>query len=113
LFLGSSYPAAWMEGSGHLNVWLGTINTVILLCSSLAMAMAVWAAQTGKRDKLLKFLLLTMLLGSVFLGIKAFEYKEKFTHDLVPVKGMFHLDHVEDPNVNPANVQLFFAFSSA
>lgn len=104
------YPAAWMEGSSHLNVWLGTINTVILLCSSLAMALAVWAAQTGKRDKLLKFLLLTMLLGSVFLGIKAFEYKEKFTHDLVPVKGMFHLDHVENPEVNPANVQLFFGF---
>jgi hypothetical protein len=50
------------------------------------------------------------IFGAVFLGIKAFEYKEKFTHDLVPVKGMFHLDHVEDPNVNPANVQLFFGF---
>jgi hypothetical protein len=50
------------------------------------------------------------IFGTVFLGIKAFEYKEKFTHDLVPVKGMFHLDHVEDPNVNPANVQLFFGF---
>jgi len=106
----TKYPVAWMEGSSHLDVWLGSINTVILLCSSLAMALAVWAAQTGKRDKLFKFLLLTIVLGSAFLVIKGFEYNAKFTHHLVPVEGMFHLDHPHNPEVNSANVQLFFGF---
>lgn len=106
----SKYPEAWMEGSGQLDVLLGSVNTVILLCSSLAMALAVWAAQTGQKDKLVKFLLLTMFLGTTFLVIKGFEYSSKFSHGLVPVEGMFHPDHLENPNVNPANVQLFFGF---
>lgn len=106
----TAYPEAWREGSSHLDVVLGSVNTVILLCSSLAMALAVWAAQTGKQDKLLKFLLLTIVLGTAFLVIKGFEYHSKFTHHLVPVDEIFHLDHVEIPGANPANVRLFFGF---
>ena len=63
---------------------LGAINTAVLICSSLTMALAVYAAQTGKRRAQIWFLLLTIALGLAFLVIKFFEYKSKFDHHLVP-----------------------------
>ena len=48
------------------------------------MALGVHAAQLGERRKLVLFLILTMILGSVFLGVKYVEYAEKFHHHLVP-----------------------------
>jgi len=81
------YPAAFAEGSHHLNLVLGGINTAVLISSSLTMALAVHAAQTGQRQLLLGFLLGTMVLGLVFLGIKAVEYGHKFAEHLVPGPG--------------------------
>jgi len=78
------YPDAWAAASHHLDVPLGAFNTAVLIGSSLTMAMAVRAAQLGNRNAQLVFLLLTMLLGTVFLGIKAIEYSDKFEHHLVP-----------------------------
>ena len=68
LFLGYTiyrgvYPAAFAEGSHHLDVLLGGINTAVLITSSLTMAMAVHSAQTGNRRLLALFLMLTMLFG--------------------------------------------------
>jgi len=79
-----SYPQAYIEGSHHLDILLGSVNTVVLIASSLTMAMAVRSAQLGRRKKLVLFLLFTILLGSVFLGIKAIEYSHKFHEHLVP-----------------------------
>jgi cytochrome c oxidase subunit 3 len=75
---------AWILGSNHLNVPLGALNTAVLICSSLTMALAVRSAQTGARRGQLVNLALTILLGSVFLVVKYFEYAEKFEHHLVP-----------------------------
>ena len=105
----SYFPAAFAEGSGHLDLLLGTINTAVLLCSSLSMALAVHAAQTGDRQKIVTFLSLTILLGAIFLGIKAFEYSHKFHDHLVP-GSHFEFVSADDPNVSPANVQLFYCF---
>jgi cytochrome c oxidase subunit 3 len=80
----SSYPAAFAQASHHLDVRLGMINTAVLIASSLTMALAVHAAQLGKRRALVTFLLLTIALGSVFLGIKTVEYGHKFHEHLVP-----------------------------
>ena len=80
-----TYHAAGFAAASHeLDVTLGGINTVVLICSSLTMALAVYAAQTGKRTGQVGFLLLTIALGLVFLVIKFFEYKAKFDHHLVP-----------------------------
>jgi cytochrome c oxidase subunit 3 len=89
MFLGytvyrSFYPQAFASASNHLDLWLGTINTAVLICSSFTMALAVRAAQLGERRPIVVFLLLTMLLGAVFLGIKFTEYYAKFTEHLVP-----------------------------
>ena len=80
----SAYPAAFGHASEHLDLTLGGINTAVLIASSLTMALAVHASQLGKRTVLVTFLLLTMALGAVFLGIKAVEYADKFHHHLVP-----------------------------
>lgn len=78
------YPDAFAQASHHLNVVLGGVNTAVLIGSSLTMAMAVWAAQLGKREAQMAFLAFTMVLGLAFLGIKAVEYSHKFHEGLVP-----------------------------
>lgn len=80
----TAYLAGFIEGSQHLDVVLGTVNTVVLISSSLTMALAVYAAQETRRQLLVRFLLLTMLLGLVFLGIKGYEYWHKYHESLVP-----------------------------
>jgi len=81
------YPDAFAAASHELIVWAGTLNTAVLITSSLTMALAVHAAQTGERRLLLLFLTATMLLGCVFLGVKAFEYYSEFREHHVPGAG--------------------------
>ena len=81
----SWYPEAFAAASHETrSSGLGTINTAVLITSSLTMALAVHAAQTGERRRLIVFLIVTMLLGGVFLGIKAFEYYTEFVEHHVP-----------------------------
>ena len=85
------YPGAFAAGSHELSIALGGVNTAVLITSSLTMALAVHAAQTGERRLLLLFLAATMMLGGVFLGIKGVEYYDKFAHHHVPGPA-FHFD---------------------
>jgi cytochrome c oxidase subunit III len=80
----TSYPEAFREASHHLDLLLGSINTAVLITSSLTMALAVHSAQEGRRRALIMFLLLTMVMGAVFLGIKGTEYVHKYEESLVP-----------------------------
>jgi len=81
------YPDAFAAASHELVVWAGAVNTTVLITSSLTMALAVHAAQTGERRQLLLFLLATIALGLVFLGIKAFEYRTEYVEHHVPGLG--------------------------
>ena len=78
------YPEAFAAASHHLDIPLGTINTAVLIGSSLTMALAVHSAQLNSRKGIMVFIALTMVLGGVFLGIKAVEYSHKFHEHLVP-----------------------------
>jgi cytochrome c oxidase subunit 3 len=78
------YPDAWVVGSHELNVYLGGLNTIVLICSSVTMALAVRSAQVGSRRGQIGYLVSTIVLGSIFLVVKYFEYKAKFDHHLVP-----------------------------
>ncbi len=100
----STYHAAFVAASNTLDVTLGSINTGVLIGSSLTMALAVHAAQTSKRKALLFFLVLTIILGSIFLGIKVVEYADKFKHHHVPGVN-FHFTEVTDPE----HAQIFFS----
>ena len=78
------YHGAFEYGSHLLNWKLGFFNTIVLIGSSVTMAMAVHSAALGQRTRIVGWLLATILLGSVFLGVKVVEYTEKFHHNLVP-----------------------------
>jgi cytochrome c oxidase subunit 3 len=78
------YPQAFAMGSSRLDVNLGAINTAVLIISSLMMALAVHNAQTGHRGRLLLFLFLTAVFGTIFMGIKAIEYYHHYQDQLVP-----------------------------
>jgi cytochrome c oxidase subunit 3 len=79
------YLPAFEAGSRLLDVRIGALNTAVLLCSSLTMALAVRAAQLGKKGALLTFLLLTLLLGLTFVGVKlGFEWRHDYLEGLAP-----------------------------
>ena len=78
------YYPAFVAGSTSISVSWGFTNTLVLIASSLTMAMAVWAAQQGKRNAQLTFLIGTMILGAVFLGIKGKEYYDKWDECHIP-----------------------------
>ncbi len=78
------YPEAWSEGSLELDILLGGVNTVVLIASSLTMALAVRSAQTGAQRATVRWLLVTMALGLTFLVIKAFEYEHKWALNHIP-----------------------------
>jgi cytochrome c oxidase subunit 3 len=78
------YFETYLEAHKFLSIPLGTVNTFVLLTSSLAMALGVHAAQVGKKKSLIGWLLLTVLLSFVFLGVKCVEYGEKFHERLYP-----------------------------
>ena len=78
------YYDAFVAGSTSISVSWGFANTLVLIASSLTMAMAVWAAQKGFRSWQVRFLILTMILGAVFLGIKGKEYYDKYDECHIP-----------------------------
>jgi cytochrome c oxidase subunit 3 len=100
----SWYPDAFAAASHELDVVLGTVNTAVLITSSLTMAMAVHSAQLGRRQLVMTFLVATMALGAVFLGIKGFEYYHKFVEHHVP-----GLDFAFEPKEYERHAQLFFS----
>ena len=71
------YPEAFAAGSEHLSWKIGFFNTLVLIASSLTMAMGVHSAALGRAKRVVAWLLATVALGSVFLGVKYFEYEEK------------------------------------
>jgi len=78
------YFDAFAEASRSLDIFWGALNTAVLIGSSLTMAMAVRCAQVNKRMATVNWLILTMILGTVFLGVKVIEYADKFEHHHVP-----------------------------
>src|SRR5438552_13908794 len=83
----SAFSTDFGARSNTLDIKLGGFNTVVLIMSSLTMAMAVWSAQVGKKKLVSIFLIATLGLGTIFLGVKVIEYKQKFDHHLIPGLG--------------------------
>jgi cytochrome c oxidase subunit 3 len=68
----------------HLSEPIGAFNTFVLICSSVTIVLALEAARAAKTGRAKFWMLLTLVLGSLFLGIKAYEYKAKFDHGIYP-----------------------------
>jgi len=84
----SMNPEAFLIASLNLNVWMGTINTIVLLTSSMTIAMSITAIQLGNIKLSLNLLLITVAAAVVFLVIKYFEWGAKIEHGFWP--GMDH-----------------------
>jgi cytochrome c oxidase subunit 3 len=98
-------PDAFAAASGHLDIALGGFNTVVLIFSSLTMALAVRAAQLGNNKAIFNYLMATLALGTVFLVIKAFEYHDKWVHHLIPGAGFQWPDAAQ-----ARGAELFYCF---
>jgi cytochrome c oxidase subunit 3 len=96
------YPRVFAEASNHTLVFVGSINTAVLLVSSFVMVLAVRAAERRERLVASCFLALTALLGLAFLAIKGFEYHHEIQEGLLP-GAQFHMG-----GANPAGARMFF-----
>ena len=109
----SKYGMAFASASNHLSWQLGAINTGVLIISSFTMAFAVYNAQIGRQRRLIVSLILTIILGLTFLGIKAVEYYDKYEDHLIP--GTLIPGHKFDsssvqllPGASAQNVEMFY-----
>lgn len=101
----SLYLSAFEAGSRLLDWRFGALNTIVLICSSLTMALAVRAAQTGKKKTLILFLICTMALGLTFLGVKFFfEWRHDYLDHLAPGLNFAY------PGPLAPHIELFFCF---
>ena len=99
------YLPGFEAGSHMLNVTIGAINTAVLIGSSLTMVLAVRAAQMGKRNSLVTFLILTILLGLAFVIVKLrFEWLHDYHEGLAP--GL----NFTFAGAHSKSVELFFFF---
>src|SRR5215471_11532767 len=101
------YYDAFVAGSSSINVVWGFINTLVLIISSLTMALAVSAAQRGVVRAQQIFIVLTMILGLVFLGVKAIEYTKKYEEHHIPggIFGTFDPINNYDPTGKEKNIR--------
>ncbi len=100
------YPEAWAEGAHLQQTGWGAANTIVLIVSSLTMALAVRAAQLGKRGQQLAFLTATLIFGGTFLAIKTREYITHWNEGLFPGS---HFHWHENPAL-AQKIQLFMCF---
>ncbi|PIT99587.1 MAG: cytochrome C oxidase subunit III [Bdellovibrionales bacterium CG10_big_fil_rev_8_21_14_0_10_45_34] len=101
-FLRSLYPEIFFDGHKYLDVTMGATNTIVLLTSSLTMALSISYIQTGQNKKAALNLWLTFACAFVFLIIKYFEYSHKIHDGLLP--GHF-FTHAGD---HPEKIGMFF-----
>jgi cytochrome c oxidase subunit 3 len=104
-----AYPAAFASASNNTNLLIGAVNTTVLICSSLTMAFAVRSAAMGKKNLIVLFLILTLLLGGTFLGVKAYEYHDKWVRHEVPGHNFDCRDEAGKACIDAGHTPLFFA----
>jgi len=106
------YYNEFAAGSRSIDIYLGAINTGVLICSSLTVALGVRAAQLGKRKLLVTLLLLTLLFGLAFLAIKGIEWYDKFEEHHVPGNSFSAQDIIEkypQLHIDPRPTQIYFS----
>ncbi|HZS85649.1 MAG TPA: cytochrome c oxidase subunit 3 [Stellaceae bacterium] len=99
-----TYNADFDAAAKESVIWIGSVNTAVLVTSSLTMVMAIHAAAERERQPIVYFLLATAALGLIFLGLKGYEYVEDYNDAVVPVLN-FH-----PKEGNPGAVELFWLF---
>lgn len=98
------YPETFHAGAKFLDWKLGTLNTVVLIFSSLTMALSIYYAQINKKKLVLLNLYVTFICGLVFMGVKSIEYAHKFHDGLLPGQFFTHASE------GVANLPIYFSF---
>ena len=98
-----AHAQAFEQASEHMTFWAGTVNTAVLICSSLFVVLAVHAVQMGHRKRVALLLMAAVLLGLVFLGIKGVEYHDHWVHHNVPGRSFVF------EGADPQAAEVFFA----
>ena len=107
-----NYFNEFAAGSRSLDITLGTVNTIVLICSSLTVALAVRAAQMGKRQLLVILLILTIIFGLAFLGIKGIEWYNKYEEHHIPGASFSAADLIHDYpqlHIDQSHEQIYFS----
>lgn len=106
------FHTEFLAGSHSLNFKLGFVNTLVLLCSSLTMAMSVHAAQMKDKKKVISFLIITWVLGAVFLVVKGFEWTADYHEGIIPNinwnPNPHNVGHLMAEGFNLAHYQMYF-----
>lgn len=117
------FSTEFQFASSHLILWIAAVNTALLITSSLTITLAIRAAQIGDRSGLLRYLWVTVLLGTGFMGFKTYEYATDYQERLVP-GSLFQESEAyhelekhnagkqpgEEGYISPERVQLFLCF---
>lgn len=98
------YPEVFLQGSKSTNWVLGATNTIVLLFSSLTMALGIYYCQKNEKQKAVMNLAITILCGAIFMGIKYFEYSHKIHEGWLP--GMWFTGETHGIE----NLPLYFSF---
>ena len=98
------WPEVFATASGHLDLWLGTLNTVLLLTSSFTMAAAHATAAASRARATAALLGATALLGFTFLAIKGLEYRHEYAEGLMPLAGL----EFRYAGSHPERAEMFF-----
>ena len=108
------HPEIFDQAHVFLDKYLGGLNTVVLLFSSLTMALAVRSAQFGRNKNCGMYILITMVCASMFLGVKAIEYSHKWDMGIFPGQA-FNLSyaHPEPMNVGGLELSKYLVWISA
>ncbi|MFQ5788504.1 MAG: heme-copper oxidase subunit III [Thermodesulfobacteriota bacterium] len=83
-----TYPE-WYQFAENTNILIGSINTFVLLTGSLTIALAFKMADKGDVRTVSLFMLITIIAGLIFLGLKAVEYSGEIEHGFTPLSGPF------------------------
>ncbi len=102
------YPELFSEGAKFLDWRLGSLNTIVLITSSLTMALAIRDIQVGQPSKANLKLIITILCGAIFMFVKYIEYSHKIHDGLLP--GSFFHYHGEGAEHVSENLALYFSF---
>lgn len=109
------YPAMFLEASHHLDKTMGAFNTVVLICSSFTMAMAVQMTRENKAKIATILLVITLVCAGIFMVVKYFEYAHKFHDGIAPLyrdeagKLHFGFSHFNHALFEHKNANLFYS----
>lgn len=131
IFYSNRYPEIFEAGSQFLDWKLGAINTAVLLLSSFTIAISIRNIQMKQKKAAIRNMIITLLCGCVFMGIKYKEYTHKFHQGIYPgkyfdykphgaehskapegvsKKAEKHGDDIEHMDKLPENIALYFSF---